>query len=387
MGADSRRSTVRFGCLAMTAIASFKALTRDACGQALALSGITAPAVRLRQRLSIITFHRVLTESQRALYPLPGLAVTPNELDAHLKFATRHFRCLSLTAALDLWADGQYSGPPLLAITFDDGQLDNYENALPVLEQNQVTASFYIPSQILDDSSPLWHDALATSIGLLNLNPGTKATPNPDSSGAGKDELIAQLHAAPGHDRSPSHTDIEAAIELTKAWSTEQRWDWIHQARKLLPHPDQHRWDGFMNVAQMKELIARGHEIGSHSHSHPLLPQCTREELVAEIMGSKQKLEAALDAPVTTFCYPNGSVDPLSVEHVRKAGYRAAVTTQWGSNSPGHDPFQLQRFDMNAKHAKDRKGRFSEARLAWRMSGLHPGLTRANLNPYSGASA
>lgn len=142
-----------------------------------------------------------------------------------------------------------------------------------------------------------------------------------------------------------------------------------------------------MNVKQMKELIARGHEIGSHSHSHPLLPQCTEEELVVEIMGSKQRLESALDVPVTTFCYPNGSTDPLSVEHVRKAGYRAAVTTLWGSNSRGHDPFLLQRFDMNAKHAKDRKGRFSEARLAWRMSGLYPGLTGSKLDPCSGVSA
>lgn len=361
----------------MTTVASIKALARDACGQVLSLSRVTAPAVRLRHKLSIITFHRVLTESQRAIYPLPGLAVTPDELDAHLKFAKRYFRCMSLSAALDLWGDGGYRGPPILAITFDDGQLDNYENALPVLEQNNVTASFYIPSQILVDPSPLWPDALATSIGLLNAASRDQRT----------EALFTQLHAGDIGQGSAGRTGIEAALESTKTWSAAQRRDWIGQAQNLLPHPVRPAWDGFMNVRQMKSLMARGHEIGSHSHSHPLLPQCTDEELVTEIMGSKQALEAALDAPVTTFCYPNGSIDARSVDCARKAGYRAAVTTQWGGNSPGSDPFQLKRFDMHAKHAQDRKGRFSPSRLAWRMSGLYPGLTRTKPDPYHGASA
>ena len=363
----------------MTAMASFKALARDTCGQLLSMGGVTAPARRMRQRLSIITFHRVLTEPQRKLYPLPGLAVTPDELDAHLKFATRHFRCMSLSAAMAAWAGGNHDGPPLLAITFDDGQLDNYVNALPVLERHGVTASFYIPSQILDDPTPLWHDAMATSIAMLNGNP--------DAQEEAVHALMGQLNATQGdHTVSSSHVDVEAALEFTKNWSADQRRDWVRQAQKLLPHPAPFQWDGFMDVKQMKQLIARGHEIGSHSHSHPLLPQCTEDELIAEILDSRTKLESALDTAVTTFCYPNGSTDSRSVAHVRKAGYLAAVTTRWGSNPVGHDPFQLRRFDMHARHANDRNGHFSDARLAWRMSGLYPGLTDARLDAYQGAS-
>jgi hypothetical protein len=42
---------------------------------------------------------------------------------------------------------------------------------------------------------------------------------------------------------------------------------------------------------------------------------------------------------------------------------------------------------MNASHTKDRKGGFSAARQAWRISGLHPGLTRSGSDSYSGAAA
>jgi len=365
----------------MSVLASFKTLGRDMCGQVLSLSHVTSPAVRLRERLSIITFHRVLTEQQRKLYPLPGLAVTPEELDAHLKFATRHFRCLSLASALEHWALDRFSGPPLLAITFDDGQLDNYQNALPVLERNGVTASFYIPSRILEDPTPLWHDAIATSVARFSCHlTNPSGFPDPSQCEEAR-ELLAALHSGQAHERLASHSSIESALEATKLWSPAQRKDWIQRAQTFLPHPVRHSWDGFMSIKQMKDLVGRGHEIGSHSHSHALLPQCTAEELLTEIEGSKHKLEAALDSPITTFCYPNGSTDQRSIAQVRKAGYRAAVTTQWGSNSRRDELHQLQRFDMNARHAQDRQGRFSEARLAWRMSGLYPGLRRATQSP------
>lgn len=370
----------------MSAAAAFKALARDTCGQLLSLSGLTSPRARLHQRLSIVTFHRVLTESQRRMYPLPGLAVTPDELDAHLRFLTRHFQCLSLNAALDLWERDARPERPLLAITFDDGQLDNHLYALPVLERHGVTASFYVPSQVLDNPAPLWHDAMAVSVaGLTEQLSRPSAWKDPSE----RDQalvLLGELQGGGDQPRANGHTIVEAALEVSKAWSPQRREDWRLRAQRLLPPEVRPDWDGFMSVAQMKDLIARGHEIGSHSHSHALLPQCTPQELVAEIAGSRQRLELALGSPITTFCYPNGSTDAKSVAQVREAGYRAAVTTRWGSNARGDDLCRLQRFNMNAKHAQDRRGHFSGTRLAWRMSGWHPGLGAAKEDAYAGSA-
>jgi peptidoglycan/xylan/chitin deacetylase (PgdA/CDA1 family) len=370
----------------MSAKASLKAWVRDACGQALALTGVTAPFARLRGRLSIITFHRVLTAQQRAIYPLPGLAVTPEELDAHLDFATRHFRCLPLASALGAWAQRDAQARPVLAVTFDDGQLDNYINALPVLDKHGVKASFYIPSQILEDHSPLWHDALARCIIDLSSMLTAERSTAPGSRAAAARELISQVRGGSGGERLDEAMNVAQALECTKSWEAALRRDWIGRAQALLPAWQAQPWDGFMTIDQMKDLIARGHEIGSHAHSHPLLPQCTHDELQVEIEGSKRRLESVLGAPVTTFCYPNGSLDRRSLEMVQRAGYQAAVTTHWGSNALGDNPYLLQRFDMNAQHAMDRLGRFSEARLAWRLSGLHPGLAKATRGTYSSAA-
>lgn len=360
-----------------------KSWVRDACGQALALVGATAPATRLKNRLSIITFHRVLTEDQRRRYPLPGLAVTPEELDAHLSFANRHFHCTSLSRALDLWETGAKDGRPPLAVTFDDGQLDNHENALPVLRHHGIQASFFVTSRTLEDTEPLWHDAVSSLMEQLSSTIGCDAGHARSPVGEKAAELLAELGATPSADSSGRSGRIEAALEKTKRWQPAQRNQWIQRASALLPSNTREPWDGFMNIGQLKELLQEGHEIGSHSHTHPLLPQCTDDELAAEIEGSKRRLEAALGVEVTSFCYPNGSADQRSVDLVGRAGYRAAVTTRWGSNQINQNLHLLMRFDMNARHAQDRRGRFSAARLAWRMSGLHPGLTGSSQDIYA----
>jgi peptidoglycan/xylan/chitin deacetylase (PgdA/CDA1 family) len=364
--------------------AGFKALIRDGCSELLARSGATQPASRLRQRLSIVTFHRVLSEEDRRRYPLPGLAVTPQELDEHLRFLTRHFECTTLSHAVGRWKRRETGDRPLLAITFDDGQRDNYVNALPVLERHGTKASFFVTSGTLEDTRPLWHDALALLICRLQASNAQ----NGDSANrvSRSKELLAEVMHEPPAALLAGQWTIETAVENTKRWSAEQRSDWMERAAKLLPTAPAEPWEGFMGVQELKHLLTLGHEVGSHSHSHALLPQCDESTLHLEIAGSRQRLEQALQAPVHTFCYPNGSVDSRCVDHVTRAGYLAAVTTQWGSNTSHQHPALLRRFDMNARHAADRHGHFSEARLAWRMSGLHPGLSSQGDDLYARAS-
>ena len=135
-------------------------------------------------------------------------------------------------------------------------------------------------------------------------------------------------------------------------------------------------WDGIMSWEQITELANEGFEIGSHSVSHSLLTQCTAEELAYEVRTSKSILEERLSRPVPSFCYPDGDHDDRVVGAAQRAGYTQAVTTTWGTNGPDSHPLRLKRCDMNAEHVRRRDGRLSRARLAWRLSGLYPGLGR-----------
>ncbi len=82
--------------------------------------------------------------------------------------------------------------------------------------------------------------------------------------------------------------------------------------------------DGFMNTAQLKEMIASGWEVGSHSMSHTDLTKSPN--LDWEIAQSKADLENALGVDVTTFAYPFGvGNESDNIINKVRANYSAAV--------------------------------------------------------------
>lgn len=99
-----------------------------------------------------------------------------------------------------------------------------------------------------------------------------------------------------------------------------------------------------MDVAQVRDWIAAGHDIGSHTLTHPFLTQVSPATAREEITASRKKLENLFGRPVTHFCYPYGDWDDRVRDLVAAAGYRTACTTEAGINAPGISPLALKRF-------------------------------------------
>lgn len=98
-----------------------------------------------------------------------------------------------------------------------------------------------------------------------------------------------------------------------------------------------------MDREQVKAWQAAGMEVGSHTHLHPRLTQCTDEQLQAELTTSKAELEVLLGVPVTQFCYPYGDWDERVATAALNAGYAAATTVNRGRAKPGDDLMRLRR--------------------------------------------
>lgn len=98
-----------------------------------------------------------------------------------------------------------------------------------------------------------------------------------------------------------------------------------------------------MDAAQIREWLAAGHSIGSHSLTHPNLRKISRDQAREEISASRKRLEDLFSVPVRHFCYPYGSYDAAIQELVQEAGYLTASTVKHGFNAAGADVFQLQR--------------------------------------------
>lgn len=334
-----------------------KPLVRDIAAWLIDRVPGTASIQRSTDRLFIATFHRVLPESQLREYPLPGLAVTPSQFDWYIRFFSQNFSCVRLDRAWQEFLSGNPRPKPLLAITFDDGQLDNYLHAAPILKAYGVAGTFFIPVEALQTQRLLWHDRMAYAVMALM-----------------HDESNTSLLAEVGVQCLPSPEMPRAAVRYSKRWSHDQRLDWIRRAEQAVPNivPN---WDGLMSWNHLQELIRDGHEIGSHSFSHALLDQCDSRVLDVEVVQSRRILQEVLNQEVLSFCYPNGNADARVASAVADAGYQLAVTTHWGSNGSADAPFMLRRHDMVASNSMNRRDELSERRLRQRMLGYVRGAS------------
>jgi peptidoglycan/xylan/chitin deacetylase (PgdA/CDA1 family) len=102
-------------------------------------------------------------------------------------------------------------------------------------------------------------------------------------------------------------------------------------------------YEPLMDAAQLREWLAAGHLIGSHTRTHAHLPEISLEQAREEIASSKKKLEDLFGLPITHFCYPYGQWNERIRDLVIEAGYHTATTTHFGLNHASTSPFELLR--------------------------------------------
>ena len=98
---------------------------------------------------------------------------------------------------------------------------------------------------------------------------------------------------------------------------------------------------------QIRELDRAGFTIGSHTLTHPWLPDLTNEEIACELCASKSLIERELGHAITAAAYPYGAFDARVQDITRQCGYTRAHTTAPGRRVPDDDPLARKRVYVN----------------------------------------
>jgi peptidoglycan/xylan/chitin deacetylase (PgdA/CDA1 family) len=248
-----------------------------------------------------------------------------------MRFVARHYKVVSLTELLERLNGG--SPKPVMAITFDDGYQDNYYNAFPVLARYGLPATIFLTTGSIDSGEPLWFERLAlaakrTTREFLDL----------------ECDIPRRFWFRSTFERLHSSRAIFLHLRGLPERERKQRLDEI--LRVLGSLDESERRNKLLTWAQIRTMKARGTEFGGHTVTHPFLAKMTPDEVIWETTECKRRIEEELQAPADYFAYPNGREEDFGLENkqlLRKAGYRAAVTTVWGVNYRSTDPMELRR--------------------------------------------
>jgi peptidoglycan/xylan/chitin deacetylase (PgdA/CDA1 family) len=130
---------------------------------------------------------------------------------------------------------------------------------------------------------------------------------------------------------------------------------------------------GYLSGPQIRQLQDLGFEIGCHSMTHAYLADLAGQDLHAEIVEAKERLEKIAGKRIEHFSCPGGRWSRQAADVARAAGYRSMATSQIGRNSPHANLFRLARVAVHADTTvKDITALLRGRGLLWRR--LRDGL-------------
>lgn len=250
-------------------------------------------ANKVQRPAVVLLYHRVTTLPQDP----QELSVTPANFSAHLAHLASDYHVLDADQFLYHVKNKKPFPERSVFITFDDGYADNYLEALPLLEQHQTPALFYITTSKINTGYELWWDdlerVLLTAESLppvlnIGINGQTwQYTTNTLQSI--KDTYYALQQVL----RFCKPDVIDATMQQLYQWAGTDAAGRV--SHRLMT------WDELRAMSGSKQVT-----IGCHTHRHPAVGMLSYAEQYHEIGQSKEILEGALHAPQVHFSYPFG---------------------------------------------------------------------------------
>jgi len=224
--------------------------------------------------------------------PNPGdmITVTPEVFDSQMRSLKQGgYRTLSLDETAAFISGSFVPKEKCAVITFDDGYLDNYIHAWPVLKKYGIRAAIFLVTEWVDRATE-----------------------------------VARQTSAPGTD-CPTHAEAKRFIAAGEYDKVIMTW----QTAKRM----QDETGGFV-------------EFHSHTATHCDCAAAAPEELAKELRLSKEAIERELGAPCNHLCWPKGRYNQKAVELADAAGYMTVCTTRRGTARPGDDPLFIPRIPV-----------------------------------------
>ena len=320
-------------------------------------SGILGIIRRLHPRyLTVLNYHRIGNSGghDKVSYK-PIFSASEKQFMRQMELVSQWFNVVSLNE-LTAYVKANTKLPPNAAIiTFDDGYLDNYQKAFPILEKHQLPGLIFLTTDYIDSGKPFFWDLVAYCF----------------YSSEKKQISLPIIGSQKWDNQSQLESVIQIYIEAIKKLPETEKQENI----RLLPDflgvnlPNIEYQHMMMNWGHIRALSAKGISFGAHTMTHPILSRIPLDKAKQEIVGSKRRIEEEIGKRVTSFAYPNGNADDFNddiIELVDQNGFDTAFSLVNGPctyRSVRNRPFEIRRIFISNKD--------TVSRFAFKVSGLN----------------
>jgi peptidoglycan/xylan/chitin deacetylase (PgdA/CDA1 family) len=334
---------------------------RELLSQCIYWSGITyllthAPA---RDTLLILAYHR-LGDFSHDPFDSDLFSATADHFDEQITYLKRNASIISLEELRSMAAGDIKDRRPRsrVLLTFDDGYLDNYQIAFPIMRSHGVQGVFFLSTGLMGTSAIPWWDEIAFTLKTACRSRFSLRYPADLEVDLARDGMPQSIRCVIRLYKQPGNTDQSRFLEELKV-ASDPAESFPKSTRRFLD------W----NEAQA--MITGGMTIGSHCHSHRVLNQLTLDQQRHELAYSRQHLQERLGVTIDSVAYPVGLRNSFSDQTerlAREAGYRLAFSYYGGTNPAGlhSNPYDVKRIGVFAQKSQLR---FRVQATNWRATG------------------
>jgi len=260
-----------------------------------------------------VMYHGVVQQDSTYFSPRH---ITATQFEAQLKYFKKHFDVISMAEAFHRVQHNVPFARKTITVSFDDGFQNNLTNALPLLEKHQIPTTIFVSGVCVSNKGQeyLWSEI---SAALNYFHPsdimevdGYRFQQGVDASGLRLNDWIKRL----------SYDKRERVLSDLIA-----RFDLDAQLRRL---PDE-----IWKLLSREEVIELSKssviEIGSHAYNHYNLAEIEVEMAREELILSKRLLEEAIQKPVISLAYPDGSYNAAIKDVAEQAGYERQLAVSY----------------------------------------------------------
>ena len=247
--------------------------------------------------------------SNKKNFSINGRHLPSDEFEKHLRYLKRHFDILSLTEICNLNQDIQSRRS--IALTFDDGYLNNVQNAIPLLLKYEIPATFFISTISLTDEEYIhpsdYIDVIRKSTSeSFNIN-----------------EIPFQ--GKNGHRLTNSGNDAYSYINSLNFQEFNQTISTLktnYPVKNVLKGIDPELYSLITSETIAKLAREKLFSAGSHSHEHVNLSMVSSDELDHQLGTSKRILESNTQKGIDSIAFPYGYFNEDVVERSLQQGYQ-----------------------------------------------------------------
>ena len=237
-----------------------------------------------------------------------------------------------------------------VALTLDDGYVDNLISCKPLLEATDTPATVFLATGYIGCPEPFWWDELATLILTEASSQRFEFVIH--------DELMRfDFRTASDGDGKLPNLDTPANRRHAAMWTIwealrrldheERRSEMAKLRSAFAANDDRTSLGRAMTENEVRTIASDGLvTIGAHTVTHPVLSRLESSACYREITASKLACEALIGRSVAAFAYPYGDFNAEVHEAVRAADFSLACATRRVPASVTSDVFALPRIHI-----------------------------------------